>query len=309
MQPVTQEGRAGNPRGSGTQPEKEAGTSWFAIAQAHADRAARAGFVVSMMFLASAAIYALSLTGATTAVFDAVAEMADDAAQNAGFRLADLAVSGSKNTPQPVLLKDLNLPYASSLLSYDTAEAHERLLKVGWIASAEVRRILPSRLEVILTEREPFARWIDADNTVTAIDREGNVLGPAEGRFESLLVFKGEEAPAEAAAFMDALPGSIKRRIARAEFAAGRFWLIALDNGLVLKLPRKVNTLVLDRVESLLASPKISSMPLETVDLRLTNRTILQLKDPSLANRDRAIAFITSAPLQPATPPRKGKAL
>ncbi len=314
MQPVTQGSVRSANLGDGAAQLVQKGTSkpsWFAVAQTHADRAARAGFVVSMMFLAATAIYALYLSGATKAVFDEVAAIADRAAYDAGFRVEDLAVSGSKNMPKDALLKALDLPYASSSIWYDAAEAHDRLLKVGWIDSAEVRRILPSRLEVVLTEREPFARWADSEDAVQAIDREGHLLGPAQGRFDTLLLFAGEGAPAEAAALMDALSDheGIKRRIERAELVAERFWLVKLDSGVVLKLPRKVNELTFGRVESLLANNKIAEMALETIDLRLTNRTILQLREPTLANRDRAIAALTQAPAQLLSPPRRGKAL
>ncbi len=184
-------------------------------------------------------------------------------------------------------------------------------MKLGWVSSADVRRILPSRLEVVVGEREPFARWADSENIVQAIDREGRVLGPAEGRFETLLLFAGEGAPAEAADLTDALSGheAITRHIERLDLVAERFWQVKLDSGLILKLPRKVNELVLGKVETLLASSKIAEMALETIDLRLTNRTILQLREPTLANRDRAVAIITSSPAQPALPPRRGRAL
>lgn len=156
-------------------------STWFSIAQAHADYAARVGFVVSIVFLVATAFYALHLSGATQAIFDEVAVMSDRAAYDAGFSLDDLTTSGSKNTPRESLLKALALPYANSSLSYDAAEAQDRLVKLGWIASAEVRRILPSRLEVLVNEREPFARWANSENIVQAIDREGRILG-ASGR-------------------------------------------------------------------------------------------------------------------------------
>ena len=314
MQPVNQEEVRSTGLGDcGAQPVEKgaAQSSWFSIAQAHADYAARVGFVVSIVFLVATAFYALHLSGATQAIFDEVAVMSDRAAYDAGFRLDDLTTSGSKNTPRESLLKALALPYANSSLSYDAAEAQDRLVKLGWIASAEVRRILPSRLEVLVNEREPFARWANSENIVQAIDREGRILGPADGRFENLLLFAGEGAPAEAADLTDALSGheTIKRRIERLELVAERFWQVKLDNGLILKLPRKVNELVLGKVETLLASSKIADMALDTIDLRLTNRTILQLREPTLANRDRAVAVITSGPPQSASPPRRGRAL
>ena len=84
---------------------------------------------------------------------------------------------------------------------------------------------------------------------------------------------------------------------------------VKLDTGLSVKLPRKVSTITLERLESLLANSKIAEMALETIDLRLSNRTILQLRDATLANRDRAIASLTSAQAQVLSVPRKGKAL
>jgi cell division protein FtsQ len=105
---------------------------------------------------------------------------------------------------------------------------------------------------------------------------------------------------------------SLAARIERAELIAERFWSVRLSNGLIVKLPRKVNKLTLDKLEALLASNKISEMALETIDLRLSHRTILQLRDPTIASRDKAIAHllpVTAAPAQGLSPPRKGKPL
>ncbi len=290
----------------------QSGDSWFARAVANADRAASAGFVLSMIFLAATAIYALSLSDTVKPFLAEIAALADRAAFDAGFRLEDLALSGSKNAPQAALLEALRLPSKSSSLFYDTAEAHDRLMQLGWIKTAEVRRVLPSRLEVVISERAPFARWEDAAHRIQTVDREGHVLGPdAEGRFASLPLVAGDEAPAEAADFEDALSGNaaIKGRIVRAELIAGRFWLATLDNGLKLKLPRKVNAIVLERLDSLLANPKIAEMGLDTIDLRLTNRTILQLREATVSNRDKAIALLLSQKPQIGAAPRGGSAL
>jgi cell division protein FtsQ len=314
LQPLSQEtDRSGisKERGAPSVQKDPPSASWFSIAEANADRAAQAGFVISMMFLMATAIYALHLAGAIRAISDEVAVLADRAAYDAGFRLPDpVPVSGAKNTPEGTLREALGLPFASSSLSYDANEAHDRLLKIGWIASADVRRVLPSHLEVSVVERAPFARWADAGGAVQAIDRDGRLLGPAEGRFETLPLFGGEGAPAEAAALMDAVSfhEAIRWRIECADLIAERFWHVKLSNGLIVKLPRKVNELVLGRLESVLANAKVAEMALDSIDLRLTNRTILQLKEPTLANRDRAIAALTAAPEQP-SPLRKGKAL
>jgi cell division protein FtsQ len=263
-----------------------------------------------MMFLAATALYGLSLSDAAKPIFLEAAALADRAAFDAGFRVEDLALSGVNNAPQAAIFKALELPYEGSSLFYRTAQAHDDLLKLGWVESANVRRILPSRLEVTVTERVPFARWEDASHRVHVIDREGRVLGSgADERFKALPLFAGESAPEQALAFEDALEGrkALHRQIERAELIAERFWIVRLEGGLALKLPRKVTQLALERLDALLANPKIAEMGLETIDLRLTNRTILQLREPSGASRDRAIALLSPAPAQTGPAPRKGR--
>ncbi len=102
---------------------------------------------------------------------------------------------------------------------------------------------------------------------------------------------------------------AFKRRVQRVEYVAERFWTVKLDTGPSLKLPRKVTPLVLERLDSLLANPKIAGLGLETIDLRLSNRTILQLLEPTVANRDKAIAALSPATAQAFAAPRKGKPL
>lgn len=286
--------------------------AWLSQADSFADKAATAGFLASMVFLAFTAIYAISLSGAARPYLAEALAIMDKAAFDAGFKLKDLTLSGSKNTPQAALLEALQLPYTGSSLLYDAEAARERLLALGWIQSAEVRRVLPSRLEVIVTERTPFARWEDASHKLMVIGREGHLLGPSEeGRFEALPVFAGEGAPREAASFEDAFQdrADLRSRLGRVELVAERFWAAKLGSGVVLKLPRKVTPLVLERLDSLLANPKITGLGLETIDLRLANHTILQLLEPTVANRDKAIAVLTSVSPQGLAPPRRGKAL
>ncbi len=281
-------------------------------AQGFADRAAAAGFIMSMLFLTVTAIYALWLSGSANLVLAETFGLADRAAYDAGFRLEELALSGNRIAPQAEVLAALQMPYKGSSLFYSASGARSRLLGLGWIETAEVRRVLPSRLEVVLAERIPFARWENAAGQEIVIDRAGRLLGgDAAGRFKGLPLFAGAGANALAADFEEALEGreALRGRIQRIELIAERFWAVKLGNGLMLKLPRKLTPLVLSRLDSLLASQRISELDLESIDLRLMNRTILQLLEPTVANRDKAIAALNSAPSQAWPPARRGRAL
>lgn len=314
MRPAAGKSSRVRTRGNGRRLEsvrKTPSTSWFSLLKEYADEASRIGFVLSILFLTSAAVYGLSLSGAALPLLSQIVVFGDAVAAKLGFQFEDVSVTGARYTPQASLVGCLKQSDTKSTLLYDTGAAHDCLVEIGWVASAEIRRVLPAQLEVALTERIPFARWADAENRIKVIDRAGRILGSADdGAFENLLLFSGEGATQEAAAFTDALVNreTIRRRIERVDYVAERFWQVKLDNDLNLKLPRKVSAVSLDRLESMLSNAGISDIALETIDLRLPHRTILQLRDPSIVNRDKAIAALTSLPLPVSPPSRKGKA-
>ncbi len=220
-----------------------------------------AGFVFSMALLAATAVYAINLSGAAKPYLAEFLALADQAGYDAGFKFDDLGVAGVRNTPQPVLFEALKLPYRGSSLFYDTSEARSRLLKVGWVETAEVRRVLPARLEVIVTERIPFARWEDGARKIQVISRDGRILGPDDdGQFALLPLYAGEGAAAEAQNFDDAFKD---REACGAGSRAPSWWpdisgAVKLDSGLTVKLPRKVTPLALTRLDSILANPKVA---------------------------------------------------
>ena len=284
----------------------------------YADFAARLGFVLSMLFLAGAAIFGLTLSARETSLYATVTNLADQAFYKAGFRIGDAALLGVKNTPSRAVFEALNLPYSGSILSYDTSRARDRLLNLGWVESAEVRRVFPGRLEAAIEERKPFALFEDRGKRFV-IDRDGHILGEAgEGAFASLLLTSGDGAPLQAPSLSDALAGHdrLRAKIERAELVAERFWQIKLTSGLAVKLPRKVDGATLDRLETLLASNKLADLDLAALDLRLPYRTVLQLREATIANRDKAIATLIGVPQgaasfqAPSAPvARKGKSL
>ena len=64
------------------------------------------------------------------------------------------------------------------MLAFDTDAAKERLEAVPWIKHAQVMRLLPSTLQVVIEERVPFAMWQSRGKTYV-VDAEGTVIAPA----------------------------------------------------------------------------------------------------------------------------------
>ncbi len=271
--------------------------SWFDTAQRYSDQASRTGFVLSMLFLLAAGLYGIVLAGGFDRHVKDTSQILDQAAVEAGFRIERLLTTGVVNTPNTAIAEALQVPSTSSILMYDTGAARERLLRIGWIKAAEVRRVLPSHLDVSLVERAPFARFRDASR-ISVIDKEGIILGPdIDGKFTGLPLVMGDGARQASSQLIEAVSPhtAVTALIVEAELVEDRFWMLRLTNGIEVKLPRKVAPLSLSRLETLLSSRKITDMPIQTIDLRLAHRTILQLRNPTIDGRSKVISQLLTS--------------
>ena len=142
-----------------------------------------------------------------------------------------------------------------------------------WVDSASVRRVWPGTLTVAVVEQQPLARW--SDNQV--VNARGELFAPPlQGLPDSLPAFFGPEGTAQMVAERyQQLATQLSRiglGLTELQLNSRRAWELRLNNGLVLKLGRTVNTAQLERfavVYPTVLAEKVAQM--ESVDLRYTN--------------------------------------
>ncbi len=93
------------------------------------------------------------------------------------FRLQSVAVHGTGRVDPAWVVEAMSALRGRPLLLVSLAEVEERLARHPWVAGAAIRKDLPSRLVVELTERRPAAVAARADGW-TWIDREGRPIAP-----------------------------------------------------------------------------------------------------------------------------------
>jgi cell division protein FtsQ len=167
------------------------------------------------------------------------------------------------------------------MLSFDTDAAKERLEQVSWIKHAQVMRLLPSTLQVVIEERVPFAVWQSRGKTYV-VDAEGAVIAPAvREAYASLPLVVGEGAGKNAADLLATLKpfDSLTKQMIAATRVGDRRWTLRLSSGIDIMLPDDgvtdaLNTLIgLDRSRNLLARN------IAAVDLRLADRVSVRIRD------------------------------
>lgn len=245
---------------------------------------AHTGKVSLVGFYSAVALYGIVVGGHGPAVVQAVTT-------GAGFAVEDVRVSGNEHTSEIDILQLLGLDGSISLLGLDIAAARAALSDLPWVESAEVRKIYPRAVEVVLRERQAYGIW-QHGTELSLIEKSGSVIAPLrDNKFASLPLFVGRDAETAAAAVEGEFAKfpDIAARVRAFVRVAGRRWDIHLDNGVVVKLPEDNIGVALAKLSRLDAEQRLLERDIAAVDLRLPDRTTIQLTPGAQERRLAAV--------------------
>jgi len=214
------------------------------------------------------------------------ARLIDYTAQN-GLGLREIFVAGRIQTDAKDVMTALGIKVGDPLVTFDMEAARTRLEALPWVKSATIQRRYPDTIFVTLVEREPFAFW-QREKKLSLIDETGFVLTTENlGRFAGKPQLIGEEAPKRAAElFRDlAMYPELQSRVRTATLVGERRWNLRLENGVDVRLPENDIPSALARLSAAQAEAKILDRDVVVVDLRLSDRLIVQTTAEAAARR------------------------
>jgi cell division protein FtsQ len=229
--------------------------------------------------------------GHIPALIDGLADLCDSAANAAGFRIAEVGLTGSRQLPREEILAEAGVTGRSSLLFLDAGAARDRLKANPWIAEATVLKLYPNRLQITVTERNAFALW-QQGGKVSVISDDGSVVEPlVSARFANLPLFVGVGAGPKAKEFLALVERypSIRSQMRAAVLVAERRWNVVLANGIDVRLPETDPGAALDRLVQFDRDRKLLSRDIVAVDLRLPDRVTVRLSEDAHAARQEAL--------------------
>ena len=157
-----------------------------------------------------------------------------------------------------------------NFFTIDLAATRAAFERLPWVRHANVRRQWPARLDVVLEEHVPFARW----NNTALVNTHGEVFQAAYDA--DLPVFVGPEGAAREIAiqyryFHRAL-GTIGETPVQVQVTARRAWQVKLASGPTLELGRESIETRLGRFVALHGRTiGLLGRRIDTVDLRYAN--------------------------------------
>jgi cell division protein FtsQ len=187
------------------------------------------------------------------------------------FPLRDIRITGeathvTREQVEAVISKDLE----GNFFTVDLEQTRAAFEKLPWVRKVNVRRQWPDRLDVVVEEHRPLARW----GSTALVSEQGEVFEAAIN--SALPVMQGPDgsAPEVVSRFheFERTLEPVGKRIMQITLSARHAWVLKLDNGMVLELGR-------ENLESRLAGfvaayertvARLPELP-PYVDLRYTN--------------------------------------
>jgi cell division protein FtsQ len=234
-----------------------------------------------LLFLISAVVYGAIVGGQTVKLYNALTGGIEHMAVAAGFGVKRITVSGQIHATDASITAALGAGPDTMMLNFDTDAAKARLEAVPWIRHAQVMRLLPSTLQVVLEERTPYAVWQNKGQTYV-VDAEGVVLAPAmREAYASLPLVVGEGASKSASALYEQLAPyeDLTRNLAAAIRVGDRRWTLQLASGIEIMLPDDNLGEALSSLVKLDAEKGVLKRDIAAVDLRLLDRISVRLRE------------------------------
>jgi cell division protein FtsQ len=242
------------------------------------------GTVSLVAFYAVAGGYSISLSGETRDVTQALTSAV-------GFAINNVKVSGNAETSEIDILERLGLDGTTSLMALNVVDTRNALKTLPWVRDAEVRKVYPDTIQIKLTERTAFGIW-QHGSELSLIEKTGSVIAPLrDNKFAYLPLFVGRDAETGAEEIMadfDQWP-DVKKRVKSFIRVAGRRWDIRLDNGVIVKLPEHDMARAMAVLAKLNNEEQLVERDIVAVDLRLEDRTTIQLSEGAAKRRQLAV--------------------
>ena len=194
-------------------------------------------------------------------------------------RVKSVMVSGTNHTQPAQLREALGVARGDSLVGFDAQQARRKLEALDWVKSAGVVRILPSTLEVDITEFVPLSR-IKYNRDVWILGTNGQLITKEFEGFEDLPVVRGKGAQENTLKLFTLLAeaGLLDKMIA-AYYVGERRWNVEFKSGVIAKLPQEDVAQAVAYLRVLQEERALVDVPDVMVDLRLPDKIVLRLPD------------------------------
>ncbi len=230
------------------------------------------GVAVALAIIAGMSSAALWFSGYGPALVARAQAQTHNLMLAAGLIAQSVEVRGAKRADVAAILTELDAHDRVPITELDLNAAKARIETVAWVRSANILRLMPDRLLVLIEERRPLARWRESvDGPVMIIDQEGAVIAGASANGQDHLVLVlgpgADRAAPDLIAALNERP-TFAVQVASATRVGNRRWDLHLASGMVANLPEGQPTEGVEQLYQLAQSEGFLDWPLKRFDVR-----------------------------------------
>ena len=261
------------------------GFKWLSNWMAAQSRAARHRLsylfkllAVTVAGIAGVAIGVLTVFGQLDDVGDMAVANAQARLTQAGYTITWLDVSGSTRLSSDEIAHLIGIEPGMGLSELDLNSAKASLENQSWIESAELVRLWPDRLAIIVEERVPMALW-QVNETHHVIDQTGHVIAAANPvEFAELPRIVGAGANEAAVSFLPMLDvyDRLKSKTTHILRIGERRWSLRLSSGTEILLPQSDVASALATLNALDEERGLLEYDAQLIDLRNPGELVMR---------------------------------
>lgn len=242
-------------------------------------RLIRRGVLVAALLAAGVAVFQVR-----EPIGNLAATLGDVAQGNfarAGLAIGEIVISGQTLTSEQQIFDALGIQPHTSTLGFDVEAARQRIAELPAVETVTVRKTYPGDVAVLLTEKQPVARWA-VDGVTFLIDARGEQIGEAGGAYGELPLVIGDGAADDALVMIRALNGfpMLQRGLVALSRIADRRWDLIYDTGLRVQLPEQGVAQAMTRLVAYQNDYQLLDRDVSLIDLRIDSVVAVRPNKP-----------------------------
>tara|TARA_Y100000589_G_scaffold190328_1_gene180253 strand:- start:1032 stop:1805 length:774 start_codon:yes stop_codon:yes gene_type:complete len=202
-----------------------------------------------------------------------------------GFELNYIEVLGNKSVLKDDIVNKVVFKNCDSLFCVDLNESKNEIEKNNWIRAAKLKYSLPSKLSIVIEEEKPTF-LLKETKKITLLNLEGKKIQDIKiisNDYKDLLILSGDGVENKIFNLLNifSVSTSISESIKEATLVSSRRWSLKHSLNIIIELPEDNPSKAFYKIVDLEKKYGFLNERLKKIDLRISDRMIIQLKNKS----------------------------
>ena len=210
-----------------------------------------------------------------------------------GFKLNHIQVSGNKTVSKDDIIKKVVFKNCDNLFCVNLKQSKNEIEKNNWVKSAKLQYSLPSKLFIAIEEEKPTF-LLKENKNITLLNLEGKKIQDIKiisKDYKDLLILSGDGVENKIFNLLNIFSVStvISENIKEATLVSSRRWSLKHSSNIIIELPENNPSKAFYKIVELENKYGFLNERLKKIDLRISDRMIIQLKKKSELHKENDV--------------------